>query len=105
VVLTDDFPGVTKKDETNTQGGECQENGKWTRLWGRGALAYSVATEGAMDEKVVCILCDKPEYDCKCDRYCAVCQGQQGIRLCNDGRYYCPDCREAMEIHVVDYRA
>ncbi len=57
-----------------------------------------------MDEKVVCVMCDKPEYDCPCDRYCTICKGQQGIRLCNDGQYYCPDCREAIDISVVEYR-
>ncbi len=53
---------------------------------------------------VVCALCDKPEDDCTCDRYCWLCQGLQGIRLCEDGQYYCPDCREACDVRVVDNR-
>jgi hypothetical protein len=51
-----------------------------------------------MTEQIVCQGCDKPEYECKCDRYCWLCQGQDGIRLCADGQYYCPDCREACEM-------
>ena len=50
------------------------------------------------------MLCDKPESDCKCDRYCCHCKGEFGIRLCVDGQYYCPDCREACDVRVVDSR-
>ena len=57
-----------------------------------------------MDKLVLCVLCDKPESECKCHRYCCYCQGQEGIRLCVDGHYYCPDCREACDIRVVDSR-
>ena len=51
---------------------------------------------------VLCAVCDKPEAECKCERYCCMCQGQFGILLCIDGQYYCPDCREACDIRVVD---
>ncbi len=54
---------------------------------------------------ILCMLCDKPEVECKCDRYCCYCKGLEGIRLCTDGLYYCPDCREACDIRVVEYRA
>ncbi len=57
-----------------------------------------------MDDQVVCVLCDRPEEECKCVRYCCYCKGQTGIRLCIDGQYYCPDCREACDIRVVDSR-
>ncbi len=57
-----------------------------------------------MPDQVVCMICDKPEYHCTCERYCCICKGQYGIRLCMDGQYYCPDCREACEVRVVDYR-
>ncbi len=57
-----------------------------------------------MPERVVCVLCDKLEYECKCDRYCCICKGQDKIRLCVDGQYYCPDCREACDLAVVNYR-
>jgi hypothetical protein len=43
-------------------------------------------------------MCDRSEQDCKCERYCCICTGQQGICLCMDGLYYCPDCREACEV-------
>ncbi len=57
-----------------------------------------------MAESVVCcMLCDKPEYECHCDRYCCYCKGMDGIRLCVDGQYYCPDCREACEVTVAKY--
>lgn len=54
-----------------------------------------------MAEQVLCVLCDKPEHDCQCDKYCCICKGVYHIRLCMDGQYYCPDCREACEISVV----
>jgi len=50
---------------------------------------------------VVCSICDKPEKECKCERYCIICKGVYNIRLCMDGLYYCPECREACEISVV----
>ena len=53
---------------------------------------------------VLCVNCEKPESKCECDRYCWLCQGQYGIRLCTDGQYYCPDCREGCENAVVDER-
>ena len=56
-----------------------------------------------MKQEVVCILCDKPEPDCKCDRYCNLCKAEWSVRLCLDGQYYCPDCREACDIHTVDH--
>jgi hypothetical protein len=57
-----------------------------------------------MSSPVVCMLCEKPEWDCGCDRYCCLCSGQHAIRLCVDGQYYCPDCREACDLRVVEAR-
>jgi hypothetical protein len=57
--------------------------------------------EAVVPERVLCAVCDKVEGECQCDRYCCICKGQYGIRLCMDGLYYCPDCREACEISVV----
>jgi hypothetical protein len=57
-----------------------------------------------MEGPVVCSQCDKREYDCACEKYCSICKGQLGIRLCADGLYYCPDCREACDISVADVR-
>ncbi len=51
-------------------------------------------------QPIVCLQCDKAEADCQCERYCCICAGQQGIRLCMDGLYYCPDCREACEVSL-----
>jgi hypothetical protein len=60
-----------------------------------------VTKEAVVDNRVVCAQCNLEERDCKCDRYCTYCKGQEGIRLCVDGLYYCPDCRQACEISVV----
>lgn len=48
----------------------------------------------------VCMQCEKTEELCKCDRYCCLCQSQEGARLCQDGNYYCYDCREACDFRV-----
>ena len=58
-----------------------------------------------MQITVVCSQCDQPESQCKCTRYCCYCHGLEGIRLCADGQYYCPDCREACEVRAVDSNA
>ncbi len=52
--------------------------------------------------KVVCAQCDLPESKCACDRYCCYCQGHDGVRLCVDGIYYCPECREACEVRLAE---
>lgn len=57
-----------------------------------------------MLERVVCHLCEKPERECACDRYCCLCHSPYSIRLCVDGQYYCPDCREACDIRLADPR-
>jgi hypothetical protein len=55
-----------------------------------------------MQSIVLCSQCDKPENKCDCSRYCCYCQGLERVRLCLDGKYYCPDCREACEIHTAE---
>jgi len=55
-----------------------------------------------MQSVVLCSQCDKPESKCDCNRYCCYCQGLERVRLCVDGKYYCPDCREACDIRVVE---
>jgi hypothetical protein len=55
-----------------------------------------------MIDRTLCQQCEQPEPRCNCDKYCILCQGQYGIRLCDDGLYYCPDCREACEVRVVN---
>ena len=49
---------------------------------------------------VVCSVCDKPEHECRCDRYCCICMGMDGVKLCADGLYYCPACREACDVKL-----
>jgi hypothetical protein len=53
-----------------------------------------------MAEAFICMLCDKTEEKCNCERYCTLCMGQHNVRLCQDGQYYCIDCREACEFHA-----
>ena len=53
-----------------------------------------------MAEKFRCNICDLEESRCECDRYCWLCQGGNNVRLCQDGQYYCLDCREACELHA-----
>jgi hypothetical protein len=51
-----------------------------------------------MPAPTVCMQCDKPEESCACEKYCTICEGQDKVRLCTDGLYYCPDCREACDV-------
>ncbi len=51
-----------------------------------------------------CTQCDLPEERCTCEKYCTICKGQHNVRLCMDGLYYCPDCREACEVSVASSR-
>jgi hypothetical protein len=50
----------------------------------------------------VCSQCDKPEAQCTCTKYCSFCQAMEHVRLCDDGLYYCPDCREACDLRVAE---
>jgi hypothetical protein len=49
-----------------------------------------------------CIVCDQPEERCTCDHYCALCHSDSGVRLCEDGQYYCIDCREVCDYKTQD---
>lgn len=53
-----------------------------------------------MAEKYVCSVCDLEESRCKCERYCYLCQGANNVRLCQDGVYYCLECREACDLQA-----
>ena len=53
---------------------------------------------------VVCVMCEKVETYCTCEKYCTICKGQHAIKLCVDGLYYCPDCREACDVSLADNR-
>lgn len=52
-----------------------------------------------MAEAFKCAICGKEETSCDCDKYCMICQGEHNVRLCQDGSYYCQECRE-----VCDYQ-
>jgi hypothetical protein len=50
----------------------------------------------------ICVMCDKPESDCQCEKYCMLCKSPEGLRLCADGCYYCEPCREACDFQPED---
>jgi hypothetical protein len=50
-----------------------------------------------MAQRFQCIVCDKTEDECKCQKYCALCHDDYQVRLCQDGQYYCVPCREACD--------
>ena len=56
--------------------------------------------DDVMAEAFKCAVCDLEEVRCQCDKYCAICQGEHNVRLCQDGAYYCQDCRE-----ICDFQA
>jgi hypothetical protein len=49
-----------------------------------------------------CIVCDQPEELCHCLKYCALCHADHGLRLTEDGQYYCADCREICDYKTQD---
>ncbi len=55
-------------------------------------------------QQIVCVQCDKTEEYCDCEKYCTICKGQHNVRLCADGLYYCPDCREACDVSLANER-
>ncbi len=46
----------------------------------------------------ICTICGKPEKECLCIKYCTICKSEHDPRLCNDGCYYCMECREACDL-------
>src|SRR2546430_15608182 len=64
----------------------------------------TVFLRAPMEGPTVCVQCDMPEERCTCERYCTICKGQHNIRLCSDGLYYCPDCREACDVGLASSR-
>lgn len=47
-----------------------------------------------METKFLCYQCEKEETRCDCNKYCYLCEGNSDVRLCEDGLYYCKDCRQ-----------
>jgi len=41
-----------------------------------------------------CTVCGLPEDRCQCPRFCMLCKSDYNVRLCEDGCFYCYDCRE-----------
>lgn len=72
------------------------------RLGCEGLYLVQNVAEDPMSEPILCVQCDKPEAKCACEKYCMYCQAQYDVRLCEDGLYYCPDCREACEMLVAN---
>jgi len=50
-----------------------------------------------MADRYKCMVCDREEPQCDCEKYCALCQGGHDVRLCADGMYYCLECREVCD--------
>lgn len=53
-----------------------------------------------MADNYRCSVCDLEESRCQCDKYCFMCQGGHDVRLCQDGLYYCLECREACDLYA-----
>jgi hypothetical protein len=56
----------------------------------------------AMSAETLCTQCDRQEWKCDCDRFCWMCQGQDNIKMGEDGRFYCPECREACDVGIAN---
>ncbi len=53
-----------------------------------------------MAKEFICMICDKTERGCSCNKYCGLCQSLFEVRLCQDGIYYCRPCREACDLQA-----
>ena len=53
-----------------------------------------------MREEFLCSACGSREAKCQCEKYCILCKSDVNVRLCQDGCYYCRDCREICEFSV-----
>lgn len=58
-----------------------------------------------MQGPILCSQCDKPEGSCNCEKYCTICKAQINVKLCADGLYYCPDCREACDVALANIQS
>lgn len=50
----------------------------------------------------VCSACGLNESKCQCDHFCILCRADHNVRLCQDGCYYCAECREVCEFTTSD---
>ncbi len=53
-----------------------------------------------MAEAFKCAVCELEEERCTCDKYCCLCMGFNNVRLCQDGQWYCLECREACDLQA-----
>ena len=74
------------------------------RLAASSLAQVEFSLEAFMQGQTLCAQCDLPEDRCSCERYCTICKGQMNVRLCSDGLYYCPDCREACDVSLASSR-
>ena len=104
-------PGGVKKKSRMRARSDAPRKLKW--MFGiRGEVRLAAPAFGqvqfsrrrAMPGPIVCSICDKTEEHCTCERYCTICKGQHKVRLCADGLYYCPDCREACDVALANNR-
>ena len=65
-----------------------------------GAADSAALHSAIMAERFICNVCELPEEKCECDRYCGLCMGAHQVRLCQDGAYYCLECREACDLQA-----
>ena len=52
--------------------------------------------------KYRCLQCERPENQCECEKFCALCQSTGEVRICADGLMYCEPCRTACDYKTSD---
>jgi hypothetical protein len=73
---------------------------RYFRNSGRGSASRYIIRMQTM--RYVCRQCEREEPQCECDRYCSLCFGADNVRLCEDGGYYCMNCRESCDFTAQD---
>ncbi len=68
----------------------------------RCAVAKILEGNSMASKEFRCLVCEQPEQRCTCIKYCALCHSDYGLRLTEDGQYYCADCREACDYKSQD---
>ena len=53
---------------------------------------------GTNASKYRCAQCEQPEGQCRCEKYCCLCQEASEVRVCQDGLMYCIPCRDACDL-------
>ena len=78
---------------------KCNANASLLELSARPLRGYSfdMSSSAGTGKKYVCMQCEATEEKCICEKFCCLCQSQIDVRLCQDGLFYCPPCREACE--------